>query len=303
MISNDKDLISFRNLTILSVNVADKISNKHIINFLKTSLLLEHIELKPSHQIYFSFISEANIYEIILINTNLERFFLEIQIFEKFYKKQISSTIDLFITKEFFVVYKNQKLYLCKKNDNYETNDIIDYISFKYKIKIDNIYNYNEKSFDKSKKEFLEDKNKNMLNYITLKQTSQHLFYMVYLIFILIFSGYFLFNHFNQNKQISNINDLQKLQMLKIKYKNLLQKHQNNPILYKNIIEFFNYLKVYKIALLKIKIDKKLTATILASTKEPLYDFVLVYKKRIKIDKIYKDIKSNKFFMDIEIEF
>ena len=94
---------------------------------------------------------------------------------------------------------------------------------------------------------------------------------------------------------------MQTLQQIKQKYKKLSYKHQNNPKLYKNIIKFFDYLKLYKISLTQLSINKQLLkATITANQQANFYSFISAYEKNIKINKIYKE---KNFYMDIQIEF
>ena len=290
------ELISFKKLSILSINVENKISSKYFVDFIKTSLKLHQQEILPSTKIYISFVSEANIYEIFIINSYYDKIYLELQIFQNISSKKI----DLFITDDFFVVYKEKKLYLAKQNKNFSVDDIVYFLNFTYKLKVDNIYYYDSSEFEILKNRFKTSK-KRILNYISLEKSYQHIYFIIYLLLLFLFGGYVIFAQLNTLNQRDNIKNIYRLQNLKDRYKSLLQKHQNNPILYKLIVEFFDYLKLYKITLYKLKIDNKFSATIGAKEKTNLYNFISSYKKKIKIKKIYKDRLIN--FMDIKIEF
>lgn len=304
MTSGDKELISFENIKIISVDVTDIISPKYLKEFIKTSIDIEKVRLEPSSKVFISFIQEINRYEIYIVNSSQKYPLILPQVFTTYYSENDISfeSIDLFITKDFFVVYKNKKLYLSKKNEQYRQDDILNYINFNYNLKVDKIYVISEKELEKLKEKFLKEYICDFdLQYITLKNNSSYRYFLIYLIISILVSFYIFYPKLKiEPKQIVTSN-IEQLQNLKLQYKKLSRDNIKEEKISKRIIEFFNYLKIYKINIIKIEYKKSLYAQIIANKKQNLYDFLAIYDKKIKIIKLTKT--NNRFSMEIQIEF
>jgi hypothetical protein len=302
----DDSIISFTNLNLISIEVTNKISSKYLNEFIKTSLKTHNISLEPHSKIFIKFIQEANIYEIYIINTLINNPFIMQQIFKSYYKKDNTISIDIFITKDFFVVYKNKEFYLSKKNKQYTKNDIINYLKFTYKLQIDNIYMIDDEELKRLKQAFLN--NSYNLEYISFNNHG-YIYFLLYFLTSVVFSAYiFYYQPLKYSKiqsQQPNIisNDIKQLQNLKQQYKKLSTKVIKNKQLSKKIIELFNYLKLNKIHITKIEYKQQLYITIVAKQKKFLYDFLAIYDKKIKIINLIKLEDNKNFSMDIQIEF
>ncbi|MCK5294509.1 MAG: hypothetical protein KAJ49_07655 [Arcobacteraceae bacterium] len=300
MISND-NLILSNNIKNLSVIVTDEISPKYLKEFIQTSIEIENLTLNLQSKVFVSFISEINSYEIYLFDSLVKSPLNIYQIFSIYYSNNQNLSIDLFITKDFFVVYKNGLFYFAKENEEYSNNDILNYISFTYKLKIDNIYNIDDKKIKELEENLLVN-NLSSLEYMTFEKSNSYSYFLIY-IFLLIFCSSYLF-YIKSDKKIDNnmVSNIKQLQIYKSKYKNLLEQNMDNRRVIKDLIEFFNYLKVYKIYLIKMEYKNNIKAIIVANSKEQLYDFLAVYDKKSKVINIKKDEKMGNYIMEIQVE-
>jgi len=301
MISNEKVLIPHNDTYHLSVDVTDKISPKHLNSFIKTSLETANQQIEQNSKIFISYIDNANIYEIYHIKTTSQNIYLIYQIFDYNYINNYTNSIDLYITKEYFIVYKDSKFYFAKKNNNYQTTDIIRYINFHYKLDIDNTTILDNTQLLSLKEQFI-NSNIPPYNYINFSSNNEFKYYIYYIVSIL-FISFSLYIYNTNHYHNSNKIDIQnKLTTIKNRYKYLKNYQIKKQYKVKELIKFLNYLKIYHIYTTNIKYVDKLYTTIVANQKQQLYDFLSIYDKNIKI-KSLKTLDGNKgFSMDIEIE-
>jgi len=279
----------------LTIDVLENINKKEIRNLILSYLELNDIKYSNEDNIYYIYMEESKKYQIFVYKNSYD--FMTYELFEAFYENDENSFIDLIISKEFFLIYKNQCLYYFQKVDyNIDESDLKKYILSSLNISIDRVFK--DENFEILKKSFRSKKSKLTL----LKQNSNKSFfiYCFYLLIITIcFFIYYSYDSINNEKKQSYnaVLKQQKIEQEKIKYKYFDKSTQ--------IEEFYKNIKKYKLKLLQFSFNKKSAKlTFTSSKKKDIYDFLSRYKNslinsNISIDtqrKLYEcsaDIKIN----------
>jgi len=278
MTSSDIFLISPLLCKNITIQTTEKISSSNIYNFLTTSIQSNDINLQINERIFYFYISESNIYEIYIVSITNKYIQTYANIFKYYYLNQ-TNTIDLFITNDYFSIYKNSKLYFFKENKNYEIEDIKSFVKYKYKLEINNINIINQKQINNYQEKFIIN-NEEYIKFEKPKQSKFYLYYIGYLILLaLLIIGYETVNKPKVIKPISTTI-----------YK------KNKEIVY-DIIKLCN---IYKIQIQKLTYNNKYDLKIVSNNKKNLDKFINFYKNKIKIKNIYKN--KNKYMLELEIE-
>lgn len=277
MTSSDIIIISPLLCKNITIQTTQKIKSSNLYNFLTTSIQSNDTILELDDKIFYYYIVESNIYEIYIINTKYEYINLQASIFKYFYKNNTNTT-DLFITNDYFVVYKNSKLYFFKENIDYEIEDIKSFIKYKYKIDIDNTYLINKEQIKLYEEEFLKN-NKQTIEFIKPKQSKFIWFYIFYLIVLILL--FIIYNSKTKNKKV--------LQTNKVVYQ------INNNILF-DIIKLCN---IYKLQLEKLEYKNRYSIKLKSNNKKNLNKFLSYYKDKINIKNIYK--KDRSYILEFDI--
>ena len=275
MTSSDIIIISPLLCKNITIQTTQKIKSSNLYNFLTTSIQSNDTILELDDKMFYYYIVESNIYEIYIINTKYEYINLQASIFKYFYKNDTNTT-DLFITNDYFVVYKNSKLYFFKENIDYEIEDIKSFIKYKYKIDIDNTYLINKEQIKLYEEEFLKN-NKQTIEFIKPKQSKFIWFYIFYLIVLILL--FIIYN--SKTKKVPQTN--------KVVYQ------INNNILF-DIIKLCN---IYKLQLEKLEYKNRYSIKLKSNNKKNLNKFLSYYKDKINIKNIYK--KDRSYILEFDI--
>jgi len=275
MTSSDIIIISPLLCKNITIQTTQKIKSSNLYNFLTTSIQSNDTILELDDKMFYYYIVESNIYEIYIINTKYEYINLQASIFKYFYKNDTNTT-DLFITNDYFVVYKNSKLYFFKENIDYEIEDIKSFIKYKYKIDIDNTYLINKEQIKVYEEEFLKN-NKQTIEFIKPKQSKFIWFYIFYLIVLILL--FIIYN--SKTKKVPQTN--------KVVYQ------INNNILF-DIIKLCN---IYKLQLEKLEYKNRYSIKLKSNNKKNLNKFLSYYKDKINIKNIYK--KDRSYILEFDI--
>jgi len=276
MTLSDIDLISLQNIKNLSVQTSQKISKQNINNFISSYLQVNDIKIKEHDKIFYVYINEANIYEIYILNSNKNNIQTQAHIF-----KSNKNTYDLFICLNYFIIYKNSKFYFYKENKNYDINDIKNFIHYKYKFSVNNIYNIDKSKYKTYEKRFLELNKHNKLSFIILKKNYSFYYYCFYLIIL----ASVLFYYININAKESK------------------QKFVNKTIVYKNNYKINNIIKTinsYNIHIQELKYQNLYLLTLSSKNKNNIFKFLNKYKQNIYIYSLYKNNKT--YIIEIKID-
>jgi len=276
--TSKKEFIPFSKITHISYKTQEEILPKHLNLFLKTTIAQLKKSISPNTQIFLSFIKETNLYEIYLFETSSNHTILEFQLFEKLaIDLKTHNNYLLFITNSFFVVYQQEKAIFAYENKYYTQKEIVEFIKFTHKIKIDYIKNIEQNELEELSLEF---ENLSQLPTLKLNSSKEYIYYFIYLL-LLILSTTFLY--LRTPNQVSN-------HPVILENKNISEETER---VITNIVTL-------KIELLSFNYIGKGFLT-LKTTPDKLHQFTLLCKKS-KITKLEK-IDENLFFVEIEIEF
>ena len=275
------NIVPFEDIKLVSKRTTEKIAKKYLKEFLKTNLNLENIHLSEDCKVYITYIN--NYYEILVVKNQNKTIVLEPQLFELYYQLFgiKSSNIDIFVTKKYFSVYKNGKLFFVKANNNYTNNDIINFVGVTYKLDVDNLYEISDEILEK----LTQIKQKiTPLKYFKLNSSKGFYIYTGYIVSVFL-AGFFLL--FTTNTKSNN--QIQELIDIKTKFNKAKNKNSSNKVIIANsLIEISNELHSYNLLLLQFKYDKKFNFKIETKNKKNFYDFVSNYGKKIVIKNITK---------------
>ena len=282
MTSSDILIISPLLCKNITAQTTEEISKSNLYNFFTTTIQSNDIEIQIDDKIFYYYIEESKIYEIYIVNVSNKYIHTQASIFQYYYKENSTNSIDLFITNEYFSIYKNSKLYFFKENKNYEIEDIKSFVKHKYKLQINNIYIINQKQIEKYQNEFI-NKNKEYISYLKPKQSKWSLYYIIYLFVLLV--GLVTYESY-----------LKPIQQSKHTVKKEIKYTSNKDILY-DIIKLCN---IYNIQIEKLNYNtNKYELQIVSSNKKNIDKFITYYKNNIKIKNIYKNDKQYILEFDI----
>ena len=127
------NIISIKEISILSVSVTEEIEYKSLHLFLQSSIKNSNFEVFQNTYYTFTYNKKSSSYEIIFYNKNSNDISLEPFLLFERYKKKDSIT-RLLVCKDYFVViYKNRVLHLKKINKS-KIEEIQVYVNQMYKI-------------------------------------------------------------------------------------------------------------------------------------------------------------------------
>jgi hypothetical protein len=300
------DIIEASNIQVISIEVTEKINSKYLKQFLKTTLESNNINIDSNIYITHTFIQHLNLYEIYILKSSNENFITEIDILYKYYSiNNTNNTTDLFITNNFFVIYRNKKLFTFKYFNKQSTlNDITLYIKQIYKIRLDNIYTIANNEFNDLKQLSIDDKSYiNINSFHKINTNNISLLFFIYLFISTILFGSFLYNiYINRYTKLNH-----QLQNIQTKYKTLSLQHNNKSKYISSIslkiINLFKYLKLKHIKLqFLIYEKKKIKATLLHKNQKNLLNILTIYNREIKINNIDYIKDKSIYKMEVEIE-
>lgn len=191
-------------IEVLEIKVSERIDKKNIKSFLQTNIDSESIPLTNNSQIYYNFIKQFSIYQILIFDKDSPPSVFFIDTVEN----------ELVISNNYFAIFKNKKLfYYHKLEEKINIDELKLYIKSTLEIVISKV-TYFEKEFQNLNSEFLR-------NYSFIKLKKQNLFrvYMFYLIFLLSFSLFYFITLDMQEDKIDELSVLNK-KMQEIKNRN-----------------------------------------------------------------------------------
>lgn len=188
------DFTATNEIKSLFIDVSEQIENKNLKKFIFTSLKLNNFEINKNDFVHINFIKELKQYQVLVFPKKYKNAIF--QIFELFYLDKTNlDTFDLYLTNEFFCLYKNTKFYYFQKiESHFEIEELVDYINKKFMLKIDNYKIIDNLEFEELKNSYLEKKLENKVQNFNKKDDYSFKIYLVYLIVVLISFLFFLEN-------------------------------------------------------------------------------------------------------------
>ncbi len=205
------DFIPINEIKSLFIDVSEEIENKNLNKFILTSLQLNNFEINKNDFIHINFINELKQYQILVFPKEYKN--LIFQIFEIFYvDKTDLNSFDLYLTNDFFCLYKNAQFYYFQKIESrLEIEELIVYVNKKFIIKIDNYKIIDHSKLEELKSLYLEKKLKNKLQNFNKKNDYSFKIYLIYLIIILVPFMLFLENNDKSKNSFILENNFDKL--------------------------------------------------------------------------------------------
>lgn len=264
-------------LNTLLINVSEKIENKNLKNFISSSLSLNNINLSNDDKLYYSYLSESNQYQFFILNNSFTA--LNIEVLKTKYLREFSldtKNIDLFLTDEYFVIFKNQKIYYFQEiNYDISEEDLRGYIKKKLNLNLDNILFIDNIELYELEKIYVQKIKHSDLELFSKNKNSSLIYYILYTLLLVLFSFIYVYYSQNEQKELALIN-----KQIQAKKQNEYQvKFKYIPSLL-HIIKLSKKIKNYNL-LLKQALFKNNNLQILISSKkkENIYAFLDEYEK------------------------
>ncbi len=297
---SDNTIIPASKIQFIAVCVTEKIKPRFLQDFLITNIKLNNILIDNNTYVWHSFIEETNLYKIYIANEMTKNIDISPNILSEFYENiDEKITIDLFVLKDFFAVYKYGKLYCFKNIKESTKTDIQNYITQTCKISLDNIYEIDDIRFKELQSSYeIKTKNKDKPNFVKLKKDNLFLYFSAFsFICMVFFIG--VLNLF-YNKAIQN-ND-EKIILLKKEFDKLKNKKINHKKISYDLIELFKYIKLEKLYTNKIVYKKhQVQLSLFHKDKSKLLNFSIIYDDKILIENIEFLEKQNLYEMVVKI--
>lgn len=272
-----KNILPQEKLTLLEIEVSEKIDNKNLKNFIFTNFKLKNITTNKKDKTFLIYIKELKKYQIFILNEKYD--FFEFQVFEQFYEnKEEFGKVDLYLNEDFLCLYKNSKIYYYQKlNQIIQKDELIEFLNKKFQINIDNFKQIDKNEIEKLKNSYLEKNIKQNLSFLNLNQDYGFVFFVLYLFVVLIFS-FFIFSNEEKIEQIENKEEIN-IDILKHKYK--FQSFQEKLDL------IFQDINTNSLDLQSLEFKQNRLKLILTSSKkEDLYQFLEKNNKNITFSSI-----------------
>jgi len=284
-------ITNYAEINTLLIDVTLKIDENNIKEFVYTSLELNAVEYSQDDIILLNYLYESNIYQVSIFNKKNKYPIFEI--FRVYYlNKTVKNEYDLFLNKNFIVIYKNAKPYYFQKFDyKIISDDLIEYFYKKLNIKIINIYKIDCNKVEELKDKFLKEIDNTIFENINSKRNYSYYIYCSYLFLLILFCVY---SYTNIKKEYLN----QKLNNQVKKEENILllkEKFKFNAFS-EDIESLFEMLKKYKLKINHVHYQKNsLSLEFISLDKNSIYDFLDNYKNAILSNTIVY-IENKKYY-------
>lgn len=258
-------------IELLEITSTEKIFEQDVENFLITNLKLKDIKFTNKSKFLYSYIEPLLLYQVIIFEKKPPEFLYF----------DTKSDNEIFLYKQYAIVYKNREFYYCQKIENdTSTSEIV--LFLKNSLKLDNFNVVEDIQIKK-------DKNYRFHKLLKTYSFRYFLIYFILLITIFYFSEFNIENKsVNLKDVINNTNNIKS----EIKFSSISMLVKN---LYKLAME--NKVDIISIVLK----NSKIALTIESNTKDTIYNFFNSIKKET-LQEITFDETSKKFICNIIIQ-
>jgi len=293
------EILDSSEIQSFSVKVTEQIRERYLLDFLRTAIINEQLDINKQSYFYYSFISSALSYEILVFNAPNKNTLPEPFIFQE---EAISNTLELFITRNYFCLFKDKNLLLYKNIDNILQEDIQKYIEQLYKIKVDKVTIIDKNRYHSIKDNFITNRKKYSFDFYTVtKEKSFTLFLIFLFVTVSIFSTALLMQYHNA---IDTTNKNTFTPQYEKGYKKLLKLYKTTNIKPIDIsISFFKYIKNNTITIENISYkNSKLYTTLIDTHRKKLLKVISNYTRNIAVQSIQFNKNKQNYEMDIIID-
>lgn len=254
---------SIEDIEIIEIEATEEIEKKNLKSFISTFLELKNINLSKDSKVILNYINELGIYQLLIVSSNFKH--LELELFSKIYEENNQKNIIAFLYRNYFLIFKNSKFYYLQKiEENIKIAELMSYLNKNFEIDLQTLITIDKESLYLKKDEFLQSKNKNSIEFLSLNKNYSFLSYIFYLLILTIF---ILFFYTNENIEIksdvqnfdtSNILENYKFNSFEDKARKIIYKLNQKNL---NLIGF-----EFDTNILKLEINSK--------NKEDIYKFL-----------------------------
>ena len=272
----------------LSIRVSEKIANKNLHNFIKSSIINSNLYFSKNTYYYFYYNLKTFTYEIIFYEKLSEEIILEPLLLIQHLNKN-DNKVMLLLVKDYFVLTKNNKLLIFKKVNSIDKDEINLYVKQIYKIEEFEVLDITQKYL-----ETLVSEQHLALNVEFISLYSKKSFY-IFNVFVIVASFILILMLYLEYYKVGNVNDTKSTE----KIVNIIKKDK----IIDKTIALFKYIKLNNITIDKVSFsNKKIQTTLYHKKKSHLLSFANTYKKNFYIKLLtYDDIKDM-YKMEIIVE-
>lgn len=305
-----KNIALTSDIKSLIVDVSEEIKKKNLLNFIHTSLDINNIEYSNTDVIYSNYLLHSKQYQIFIFSNSFKYMIIELLNFkdkkceeDKKYdelnnRKDLNS-FKLYISKTFFVIYKNDKLYTYQTlNQEYSKDELVNFIKKSFNVTISIIEEIKDSDLEKVFENIKDKKVNSSFFNINKKSNKSFILYLAYLLFCIcstvIYTSYeskSLLNDKLQKTDIAKKEYLEISKMLKFKpFKNEYEKLITTADKFKLKISSINYNR------------KSISIKLSTENKNSIYLFLNVYKENLLGNSIVKHDTQNIFESTINVQ-
>ena len=269
-------IASYENINSLNIDVKNEIEPRNIKEFISSFLELNNITYSSDDTVFYNYLKESNKYQVFVLNQKYK--YLLFEVFKAKYLDDEKDSIDLFITKEFFVIFKKQSLYYFQAI-NYEVyeDELKQYIKKNLNLDIQRFFYIDINELSNLKQVYVNNFSKSDLKSLCDESSFSLKYFLLYvLLLVSLLITYFVYSNLQEEKAFLKQKEEQLI--YEVKQKN---KYKFFPSLL-TIVELDKKIKEFKLDLISASFKKKnLKLTIVSSKKENLYSFLSVYKNSL----------------------
>lgn len=290
-----KDIALPSDIKSIIVDVSEEIQKKNLLNFVYTSLDLNNIDYSSNDIIYSNFLEYSKQYQFFIFSNNFK--YMIIELLDDEHSEDSSNSFRLYIAKNFFVIYKDSKLYAYQTlNQEYSKDELLNFISKSFNITISDINEISDSSLIKFS-EYTENKNQMFTN-INKKNNKSFLLFISYLLFCILSTV--LYKTYD-NKSFQN-HKLERNKALKNEHLKISKTLKFKPFntRYKRLINTANK---FNLKILSLDYNPEVTNIKLSTKKkENIYLFLNEYQKSLLGNSIVKVDSKNIFIGTINVK-
>lgn len=296
-----KEVATNSDIKNLIVDVSEEIRAKNILKFAHTTLDINDIEYSSKDIIYCNFLEYSNQYQLLIFSNSFKYMIIELLNYEDTISEESSDLLifKLYISKTFFVVYKNLKLYVYQTlNQEYSKDELLSYIHKNFNINISVVRELDNTKLNKITQSIDINNIVSSFSNINKKNNKNFILYLLYL-FICMFCTIIYKNYESdifKDNQLKKINN-DKKEYLKISKKLSFKAFEPD---YKKII---SSAKKYNLKINSLNYNSK-SINIEVSTKKKasIYLFLNEYKDFLLGNSIVKNDSMNIYLSTINVK-
>ena len=278
----------------LIVDVSEKINQKNLLDFAHTTLDINNIEYTDTDIIYCNFLEYSKQYQFFIFSNNFKYMIIELlnNLDVKSKHSKELKTFSLYITRTFFVIYKNDKLYTYQTiNQEYTKDELLSFINKSFNITITKIYELKDSELKKITENIEERRVINSLLNINKKTTKNFVIYLSYL-FLCILSMLVYLSY--ESKNLEN-DKLKKMDTAKKEYSEISKILKFKPFRseYEKLI---STTKKFKLKIVSINYNNdSINIKLSTKNKDNIYLFLNDYEDNLLGNSIVKHDTKNIF--------